>query len=98
MRAKPVLLIAVDTRPAGNDTYYFKINITAAGSPPASVHVQGIVIKTDDGRLGIQHYCVSIAAGATATVTSISTSFPANSKVAIIGSGIRSACILTEQY
>ena len=84
MRAKHVLLIAVDTSTAGNDTYYFKLNITAAGSSTASVHVQGIVIKADDAVWGYNTTAVSIAAGATATVTSISASFPANSNVAII--------------
>jgi hypothetical protein len=83
-RAKPVLLIAVDTSPAGNDTYTFRINITTAGTATGAVHVQGMVIKTDDAVWGYNATAVSIAAGATATVTSISTSFPANSKVAII--------------
>jgi hypothetical protein len=84
MRARHVLLIAVDTSPAGNDNYYFKINITTAGTATGSVHVQGIVVKTDDAVWGYNTTAVSIEAGATATITSISTSFPANSKVAII--------------
>jgi len=83
-RAKPILLMAVDTSPAGNDTYYLKINITTAGSATGSVHVQGIVIKTDDATWGYNTTAISIAGGATATITSISTSFPANSKVAIV--------------
>jgi hypothetical protein len=83
-RANHALLIAVDTNPAGNDTYYFKINITMTGTATVSVHVQGIVIKADDAVWGYNTTAVSIAAGATATVTSISTSFPANSKVAIV--------------
>jgi hypothetical protein len=81
---KHVLLMAVDTSPAGNDTYYFKINITAPGLTTGLVHVQGIVIKTDDAVWGYNTTAVSIAAGETATVMSISTSFPANSKVALV--------------
>jgi len=84
MRPKHVLLIAVDTSPAGNDTYYFKINITSAGSSTGAVHVQGMVIKTDDAVWGYNTSAVSIGAGATATVTSISASFPAGFKVAIV--------------
>jgi hypothetical protein len=84
MRAKPVMLIAVDTSPAGNDTYYFKLNITAASSTTTFVHVQGIVIKVDTAVWGYNTTGVSIPPNATATVTSISTSFPANSKVAIV--------------
>jgi len=84
MRAKPVMLIAVDTSPAGNDTYYFKLNITVAGSSTASVHVQGIVIKVDTAVWGYNTTGMNISAGATATVTTISTSFPANSKVVIV--------------
>jgi hypothetical protein len=80
----PILVIAVDSSPAGNDTYYFKINITTAGPSTGTVHVQGMVIKADDAVWGYNTTGVSIAAGATATVTSMSTSFPANSKVALI--------------
>ena len=83
-RATPVLLIAVDTSPAGNDTYVFKINITTADTSSGSVHVQGIVIKTSDAVWGYNTTGVSIASGETATVTSISTNYPANSKVALV--------------
>jgi hypothetical protein len=81
---KPVLLVAVDTVPSGNDSYSFRINISAAGGWNASVHVQGIVIKTDDASWAYNTTAVSIAAGATATVTSMTTAFPAGSKVALV--------------
>jgi hypothetical protein len=84
MRAKHVLLVAIDSSPAGNDSYSFRMNITTASSTTTSVHVQGIVIKTDDAVWGYNTTAVSIEAGATATVTSISTTFPANSKVALV--------------
>jgi hypothetical protein len=74
-------LLAVDDSSFGNDSYSFRINITTAGSSTGSVHVQGIVIKTDDASWAYNTTGVSIGAGATATVTSMSTAFPANSKV-----------------
>jgi hypothetical protein len=83
-RAMHVLLVAVDNSPVGNDTYHFRINITSAGASTAAIHVQGIVIKADDAVWRYNASTVTISAGATATVTSISTSFPANSKAAAI--------------
>jgi hypothetical protein len=83
-RARPVMIFAVDSSPAGNDTYYLKINITTAGSATCSIHVQGIVIKTNDAAWGYNSTGVSIASGATATVTTLSTSFPSGAKVAIL--------------
>jgi len=81
---KHVLVIAVDTAPAGNDSYSFKVNITTAGASTGSVHVQGIVIKTNDAEWAYNTTAVSITGGATATVTSMSTAFPAGSKVALV--------------
>jgi hypothetical protein len=83
-RAKHVLLIAVDNGPAGNDSYSFRINITASSTATGSVHVQGIVINTDDASWAYNTTAVSIAAGNTATVISMSTTFPAGSKVALV--------------
>jgi hypothetical protein len=83
-RGMPPLIMAVDTSPDGNDTYYLKINITSAGSSTGSIHVQGMVIKTDDAVWGYNTSAVSIDNGATGTVLSISTTFPANSKVVIV--------------
>jgi hypothetical protein len=84
MRAKHVLLVAVDNAPSGNDSYSFRINITTADTVTTSVCVQGIVIKASDASWAYNTTAVSIAAGGTATVTSMSTSFPANSKVALV--------------
>jgi hypothetical protein len=78
------LLIAVDSSPAGNDSYSFRINVTTAASSSASVHVQGMVIKADTAVWGYNTTAVNIASGGTATVTSINTSFPSGSKVAVI--------------
>jgi hypothetical protein len=84
MRAKHVLLVAVDSTPSGNDSYSFRINITTSGTATGSVHVQGIVIKTDDASWAYNTSAVSINPGDTATVTSMSTTFPANSKVVLV--------------
>jgi len=83
-RARPIMIFAVDSSPAGNDTYSLAINITTAGSATCSIHVQGIVIKTDDAAWGYNSTGVSIASGATATITTLSTSFPSGAKVAIL--------------
>jgi hypothetical protein len=82
--AKHVLLMAVDNTPSGNDSYSFRIDISSVGVFTGSVHVQGIVIKTDDASWAYNTTGVSIAAGATASVTSMSTAFSANSKVALV--------------
>jgi hypothetical protein len=83
VRARHALVIAVDSNPAGNDTYSFRMNITDVGATTGTVHVQGIVIKADDA-VWAENRNVSAAGGATVTVVSISTTFPAGSKVAII--------------
>lgn len=80
-RSYPHMLMAVDTSPAGNDTYTFTINITTAGANTSDVHVQGIVIKADDASIAYNTSAVSIAAGGTATITSLNTTYPANIKV-----------------
>jgi hypothetical protein len=57
------LLIAVDSSPAGNDSYSFRINVTTAASSSASVHVQGMVIKADTAVWGYNTTAVNIASG-----------------------------------
>ena len=80
-RAKPVMLLAVDNNPAGNDSYTFTINITSAGSATGAVHVQGMVIKTDDAGWAYNTTGVLVSPGFRATITSLTTAYPANSKV-----------------
>jgi len=80
-RAKHVMIIAVDSSPSGNDSYTFTLNLTTTVSTSGASHVQGIVIKTGDAQWAYNTTAVSISAGATATVVSLSTSYPANSKV-----------------
>ena len=75
--------IAVDVNPTGNDAYVATINITSVGSS-ASVHVQGVVIKADDVNWAYNNTAVNIAAGSTATVVSLTTNYPPNSKVVAI--------------
>jgi hypothetical protein len=78
------LLVAVDDSPAGSDTYSFRIHVSTAASLSAAVHVQGMVIKTDQAGWGYNTAAVNIAAGGTATVTSLAATFPAGSKVVVL--------------
>jgi len=86
-RAKHALVIAVDDSPSGNDSYTFTVNITTAGSSSGNIHVQGMVVKIANANnvgWGYNDTAVSIAAGGTATVVSLSTSFPLNSKFVVL--------------
>ena len=83
-RSYPAMLIAVDSDPNGNDSYSFVLSITTAGTTTGVVHVQGIVIKTDDAVWRYNTTAVSVVPGDIVTITSISTAFTAGSKVAII--------------
>jgi len=82
--ARSYAYIAVDNNPVGNDSYTVTINITTAAPGTSAVHVQGIVIKTDDAVWAFNTTAVNIAAGSTATVVSSTTTYPANSKVVAI--------------
>jgi hypothetical protein len=82
--AKVYMIIAVDDNPTGNDSYTFREYIPVAESALGFIQTQGIVIKSDDAVWGYNAAPVSVASGATVTLTSISTSFPAGSKVAIV--------------
>jgi len=82
--AKPIMLLAVDTAPSGNDSYTFVVNITTAGSTTFSIHVQGMVVKTDDAAIASNSTYVQVNAGATATIVSLNTSYAVNSKVAVL--------------
>jgi len=89
------LLTAVDSAPAGNDSYSFRINITTAGATTGAVHVQGMVIKADTAVWGYNTTAVNIAAGGTGTVTSINTSFPSGSKVTVVATVYAAAATTT---
>jgi hypothetical protein len=89
------LLIAVDSSPSGNDSYSFRINVTTSSSTTGNIHVQGMVIKADTAVWGYNTTAVSIAAGATGTVTSINTSFASGSKVVVIATVYASAATTT---
>ncbi|MEM2233817.1 MAG: hypothetical protein QXP81_09810, partial [Nitrososphaerota archaeon] len=85
----PILVMAVDSNPVGNDSYTFRVNITTAGSATGTVHVQAMVIKADDAVWGYNTTGVSFSNAPpypnSVTITSVSTSFPAGSKVAVVG-------------
>jgi hypothetical protein len=82
--ARGYAYIAVDDSPTGSDTYVVTVNVVAAGSSSSAVHVQGIVIKTDDANWAFNATAVNISAGATATVVSLTTSYPVGSKVVAV--------------
>jgi len=82
---KPPLLVAIDDNPTGNDTYTFTLNITAAGTATGSVHVQGMVVKANMADWTYNPTGVSAPSGGTTTIVTLNTSFPAGSKVALIG-------------
>jgi hypothetical protein len=77
----PFTLIAVDNNPTGNDSYSFTVEITRAGTATGAVHVQAIVIKTDDASWVFNSTAISVASGATSTIISLSTTYPSGSKV-----------------
>ena len=80
----PRTIFALDESPAGNDTYTFTINILTATSSSAAVHVQAIVIKSDDAVIASNTATVTIANGTTSDILSLATTFASGSKVAII--------------
>jgi hypothetical protein len=88
---KPKMVIAIDNAPAGNDVYTLTINIVQGASGSAAVHVQAIVIKTDDATFAANTATVSIAAGATSTVLTLGTTYPLGSKVAVIATVVISS-------
>jgi hypothetical protein len=85
MQAKAFMIIAVDTNPSGNDVYTFVEYSPTSESATATVHVQGIVIKSDDVVWGYNSATVDVANNTTATLVNINTNFPTGSKVAVIG-------------
>jgi hypothetical protein len=85
MQAKAFMIIAVDTSPSGNDVYTFVEYSPTSESATATVHVQGIVIKSDDVVWGYNTATVDVANNTTATLVSINTNFPTGSRVAVIG-------------
>jgi len=83
-RNKPIMVIAVDNNPSGNDVYTFTINKVTAGSSTGNANVQGIVIKVGVATWSYNTVAVGINGGSTATVTSQTVSYTAGSKVAVI--------------
>jgi len=84
-RPKHIMLMAIDDAPAGNDTYTFEINTTRASTTTGFVHVQGMVIKADaDAQWTYNTTAVSVAAGGTGTVVTLSTNYPAGTKVVVL--------------
>jgi hypothetical protein len=80
----PYTIFAVDTAPAGNDSYTFTINIITTATTTASVHTQAIVIKSDDAVIASNTATVTVANGATVDILSLATTFTLGSKVVVI--------------
>jgi len=85
---KPVMIMAVDESPAGNDTYSFRIHVSSASSGAGAIHVQAMVIKVASVSYHFRTSTISIPSGSTVTVASIDTSFPANSKVVVLATAL----------
>jgi hypothetical protein len=82
---KPKMHMAVDDAPAGNDVYTYVVVVSNAGNISVRMHLQAIVIKADDAAIAYNTTTVSVPAGQTATVISLSTTYPVGTKVAVIG-------------
>ncbi|MEM4154504.1 MAG: hypothetical protein QXW52_06795, partial [Candidatus Caldarchaeum sp.] len=85
MRAKHVLLFAYHSNAPANAQYTFIATVTTSGTGSSTLHVQGMVIFLGSNQAffstGLN---TNIAAGATVTLATLNTNFPAGSKVAVL--------------
>ncbi|MEM2448791.1 MAG: hypothetical protein QXT14_07580, partial [Candidatus Bathyarchaeia archaeon] len=84
MRPKHVMLFAYDSGASGSDTYTFTVNVTTTATGTSTLHVQGMVILLDGPAFFTTGSNTSIAAGATVTLATVNTNYPAGSKVAVL--------------
>ncbi|MEM4185186.1 MAG: hypothetical protein QXE50_06000 [Nitrososphaerota archaeon] len=86
MRSKPVMLFAYHANAPANAQYTFIASVTTAASGwVATLHVQGMVIRLGSTAAFFNTRMVTnIAAGATVTLVSVNTNFPAGSKVVVL--------------
>jgi hypothetical protein len=82
-KGRPAMIMALDTSPAGNDTYVFGIhgmfNAAAGG-----LHFQALVINVSSASWARTSTPVSVAAGTTATVLSLNTGFETGEKIVVL--------------
>ncbi|MEM0381413.1 MAG: hypothetical protein QW580_01930 [Nitrososphaerota archaeon] len=84
MRPKHVMLFAYDSVASGSDTYTFTVNVTTTATGTSTLHVQGMVILLDGPAFFTTGSNTNIAAGATVTLATVNTNYPAGSKVAVL--------------
>lgn len=83
-RPKHVMLFAYHTNAPANAQYTFIATVTTAASGSSTMHVQGMVILLTEPAFFATGINTNIAAGATVTLATINTTFPAGSKVAVL--------------
>ncbi|MEM4497980.1 MAG: hypothetical protein QW692_04040, partial [Nitrososphaerota archaeon] len=84
MRAKPVMLFAYHSNAPANAQYTFIVTVTTAATGTSTLHVQGMVILLIEPAFFTTGINTNIAAGATVTLATVNTNFPAGSKVAVL--------------
>ncbi|MEM4497982.1 MAG: hypothetical protein QW692_04050, partial [Nitrososphaerota archaeon] len=86
MRAKHVMLFAYHSNAPANAQYTFILTVTAGVlyTPASTLHVQGMVILLAEPAFFTTGINTNIAAGATVTLATVNTNFPAGSKVAVL--------------
>ncbi|MEM1801113.1 MAG: hypothetical protein QXF58_05175, partial [Desulfurococcaceae archaeon] len=84
MKCKHVMLFAYHANAPANAQYTFMATVTAAASGSSTLHVQGMVILLTEPAFFTTGINTSIAAGATVTLATVNTNFPAGSKVAVL--------------
>lgn len=83
-RPKPVMLFAYHANAPENAQYTFIATVTTASSGSSTLHVQGMVILLTSLAFFTTGSNTNIAAGATVTLATVNTNFPAGSKVAVL--------------
>ncbi|MEM2066744.1 MAG: hypothetical protein QXH59_09700, partial [Candidatus Caldarchaeum sp.] len=85
MRAKPVMLFAYHANAPANAQYTFIATVTTTAAGFSMLHVQGMVIWLgSESAFFTTGFNTNIAAGATVTLATVNTNFPAGSKVVVL--------------
>ncbi|MEM2079903.1 MAG: hypothetical protein QW104_04390, partial [Nitrososphaerota archaeon] len=85
MRAKPVMFFAYHTNAPENAQYAFIATVTTAASGSSTLHVQGMVIWLgSESAFFTTGSNTNIDIGATVTLATVNTNFPAGSKVVVL--------------
>ncbi|MEM4268696.1 MAG: hypothetical protein QW223_01100 [Candidatus Caldarchaeum sp.] len=84
MRTKPVMLFAYHASAPANAQYTFIATVTSAGFGSSTLHVQGMVILLDTTGFFATGSNANIGAGATVTLATVTTNYPAGSKVVVL--------------